>query len=269
MRRQFAALIAVLGLVISACTSSADAGVDDELAALSARPRVSTEEAQVSRLVENFFGALQQRNAYALYALFTPDDQCRPAQISTLLSNVELGIAETSEVEVDEISVRPIGSTNSVSFTLIEHQGASEKELVYDEFFPVEQMDRWRFSANLCEWLAAPADGDASVHQELGLALAALEAFHAEHGSYLASGNDLRYYASGLTVTMDELALMPGDVLVVPGADHGLLVGQGVGGGWYCIAVGLETGTVYGSGPTVEDVIFFETCVEGASASGW
>jgi hypothetical protein len=68
---------------------------------------------------------------------------------------------------------------------------------------------------------------------------------------------------------MDELALMPGDVLVVPGDEQALLVGQGVGGAWYCIAVGLGTGPVYGSGSTIEDVILYETCAAAASAGGW
>jgi len=267
MRRQFAALIAVLGLVAAACTSSA--GADDQLAALSARPRISTEEAQATRLVEDFFASLQQRDAYALYALFTQDDQCHPDDIESLLDGVTLGIAETSDVEVDELSMRPIGSVYSLSFTLIEHQGASEKELVYDEFFPMEMQDRWRFSANICEWLAAPSGDGSAVQQELLLALAALEAFHAEHQTYLASGNDLRYYASGLTATISELELMPGDVLVVPGDEQAVLVGQSAGGGWFCIAVGTGTGPVYGSGSSIEDVVLFEACTAGASAAGW
>ncbi len=266
MRRQFAAWIAVLGLVVSACTSSA--GAQNDSTTLPARPQVSTEEAQATRLVEDFFSSLQQRNAYALYALFTPYEQCRPAQIEALLANVSLGIAETSEVEVDEMAVREVGSSYSLSFLLIEHQGASEKQLEYTEFFPLQQTDRWRFAANICEWLASPS-GDNAVQQELTLALTALQAFYEEHQTYLASGNDLRYYASGLTVTMDELALMPGDVLVVPGDQQALLVGQGVGGGWYCIAVGMDTGPVYGSGSTVDDVILYESCTAGASASGW
>jgi hypothetical protein len=270
MRRQFAALLAVLGLIASACTSSADADIDAQMAALSATPRMSSQEAQAARLVEDFFAALQQRNAYALYALFSPDDQCRPARIAELLDGVDIGIAETSEVEVDDIQLRPVGAYSSLSFTLIEHQGAADKELVYEEFFPAEQLDnRWRFAANLCEWLAAPTDGDYSVRQELELAMAALEAFQADYGTYLASGNDLRYYASGLNATMDELALMPGDVLVVPGDEQALLVGQGIGGGWYCIAVGMETGPVYGSGSSIEDVIMFDACAANASASGW
>lgn len=270
MRRQIAALIAVLGLVATACTSSADADVDARLAAMSAAPRVSVEEVQATRLVENFFAALRQRDAYALYALFTPDDQCRPARIDGLLSQVELGIAETSEVEVDEITLRTVGSAYSLSFTLIEHQGASDKELVYDEFFPATRSDgRWRFAANLCDWLAAPSDGDAAVRSELTLALAAFEAFYAEYGTYLASGNDLRYYASGLSATMDELALMPGEVLVVPGAEQALLVGQGVGGGWYCIALEAGADPVYGSGPTVDDVILFDPCAADGSTAGW
>jgi len=267
MRRQFAALIAVLGLVVSACTSSAAA--DDDLANLSARPRVSVEEAQATRLVENFFASLQQRNAYALYALFSPDDQCRPSQIEALLANVSLSVAVTSEFEVDEIAVRPVGSTYSMSFTLIEHQGASDKGLEYTTFFPMEQTDRWRFAANICEWLASPSGDGSAVQQELGLALTALQAFYGEHNTYLASGNDLRYYASGLNATMDELALMPGNVLVVPGDQAALLVGQGVDGGWYCIAVGMDTGPVYGSGSSVEDVILYEACTEGASAGDW
>lgn len=267
MRRQFAALIAVLGLVAAGCTSSAAA--DDQLAALSARPRVSTEEAQAIRLVENFFASLQQRDPYALYALFTQDDQCHAADIEALLGNVTLGIAETSDVEVDELSMRQVGSAFSLSFTLIEHQGASEKELVYDEFFPMEMQDRWRFSANICEWLAAPSGDGSAVQQQLALALAALQAFHAEHQTYLASGNDLRYYASGLSATMDEMALMPGDVLVVPGDEQAVLVGQSGGGGWYCIAVGMDTGPVYGSGSSIEDVVLFETCAANASSSGW
>ncbi|MCJ7726597.1 MAG: hypothetical protein MUP76_09465, partial [Acidimicrobiia bacterium] len=180
-----------------------------------------------------------------------------------------LGIAETSKVEVEELSMRPVGTVYSLSFTLIEHQGASEKELVYDEFFPMEMQDRWRFASNICEWLVAPTGDGAAVQQELGLALAAMQAFFAEHQTYLASGNDLRYYASGLTATMDELALMPGDVLVVPGDQQAVLVGQGGGGGWYCIAIGMETGPVYGSGSSIEDVILFETCTANASSSGW
>jgi hypothetical protein len=270
MRRQFAALLAVLGLIAAACTSSADADIDAQMAALSATPRVTSEEAQAARLVEDFFAALQQRDAYALYALFSPDDQCRPGRIEELLTGVDIGIAETSEVEVDEIALRPVGSFTTMSFTLIEHQGAADKELVYDEFFPAEQLGtRWRFAANLCEWLVAPTDGDYAVRQELQLALTALEAFQAEYGTYLASGNDLRYYASGLNATMDELALMPGEVLVVPGDEQALLIGEGIGGGWYCIAVGMETGPVYGSGSSIEDVIMFDTCAENASASGW
>ncbi|MFH2072815.1 MAG: hypothetical protein ABIJ75_08205 [Actinomycetota bacterium] len=266
MRRQFAALIAVLGLVAAACTSSA--GAENTPAPLAAGSGVSTEEAQATRLVEDFFASLQQRNAYALYALFVTDDQCRPPHIEALLADVELGIAETSEVEVAEMTMREIGSSYSLSFVLIEHQGASEKELEYKEFFPLQMADRWRFAANICEWLASPS-GDSAVQEQLGLALTALQAFHDEHDTYLATGNDLRYYASGLKATMDELAMMPGDVLVVPGDEQALLVGQGVGGAWYCIAVGLGTGPVYGSGSTIEDVILYETCAAAASAGGW
>ena len=267
MRRQFAALIAVLGLVVSACTSSAAA--DPNPATGSALSHTSTEEAQATRLVRNFFASLQQRSAYALYALFSPDDQCRPGQIETLLTDVSLSIAETSDIEVEDLSMRATGSTYSLGFTLIEYQGASEIQVEYTEFFPIEQTDRWRFAANLCEWLAAPSDRGAAVRQQLDLALTALQAFYAEHYTYLASGNDLRYYASGLNATMDELALTPGDVLVVPGDQHALLVGQGVGGGWYCIAVGEEMGPVYGTGSTVDDVILYEACAASASASGW
>lgn len=271
MRRQFAAWIAVLGLVVSACTSSADADVEDDLSALSARTPVSTEEAAVSRLIENFFSALQQSNHYALYAMFTPDDQCRPGRIETLLANVTPGIAETSEVEVDDISLRQIGATYSVTFTLIEHQGASEKELVYDGFFPIEETStRWRFSANLCEWLSAPAgQGDAGVQRELTAAIAAMQTFYGEHATYLASGNDLRYYASGLSVTMDELALLPGDVLVVPGDQQALLLGQGIEGSWYCVAFDTGADPLYGSGPAFEDVAFYESCAESATTGGW
>ncbi len=266
MRRQIAALIAVLGLVVSACTSSA--GADEDLANLSARPRVSGEEAQAARLVENFFGALQQRNAYALYALFQPDDQCRPGRIGSLLATVELAVAATSEVEVDDLELRPVGPTQSVSFTLIERQGADEREFAYATFFPIEQTDRLRFAANLCEWLASPA-GDGAIQQELALALAALQAFYGEHATYLASGNDLRYFASGLNATLDQTALAPGDVLIVPGDQTALLAGQGVTGAWYCVAVGLEDGPVYGSGSSVDDVILLETCAAEASVAGW
>ena len=265
MRRQIVALVAVLGLVASACTSSA--GADDDLANITARPRVSSEETQTARLIENFFTALQERDAYALYALFQQDDQCRPAKIESLLAGVSLGIAETSEVEVDDVELRAVGSTQSVSFTLIEHQGASEKELVYSTFFPIEQTDRWRFAANLCEWLVSPS-GDAGIQQELGLALSALQAFYAEHGSYLASGNDLRYFASGLSATLDQTALMPGEVLIVPGDQQALLAGQGVTGAWYCIAAAID-GPFYGTGDTVDEVIFFESCAAEASTTGW
>mgnify|MGYP001824565583 CR=1 FL=1 len=265
MRRQIAALIAVLGLVVSACTSSAAA--DEDLANLTARPRISSEEAQAARMIENFFGALRQRDAYALYALFQQDDQCRPALIEDLLAAVELGIAETSEVEVDDLELRQVGATQSVSFTLIEHQGASERELAYATFFPIEETVRPRFAANLCEWLASPG-GDAAIQAELRLALDALQAFFAEHGTYLASGNDLRYFTSGLSATMDQTTLAPGEVLVVPGDLQALLVGQGVTGVWYCIAVGTEGGPVFGSGDVVDDVILFESCLAGAVA-GW
>jgi len=271
MRRQFAAWIAVLGLVVSACTSSADADVESDLSALAARTPVSTQEAAVSRLIENFFSALQQRNHYALYAMFTPDDQCRPGRIETLLANVTPGIAETSEVEVDDISLRRVGATYSVAFTLIEHQGASEKELVYDGFFPIEEtFTRWRFSANLCEWLSAPAgQGSAGIQQELATAIAAMQTFYQEHATYLASGNDLRYHASGLNVTMDELSLMPGDVLVVPGDQQALLLGQGIEGGWYCVAFDTGADPLFGSGGAFEDVAFYDSCVEGGSTGGW
>jgi len=271
MRRQFAAWIAVLGLVISACTSSADADVEDNLAAISAQAPVFSQEAGVSRLIENFFSALQQRNHYALYAMFTPDDQCRPGRIDTLLDGVTPGIAETSEVEVDDISIRQVGATHSVTFTLIEHQGASEKELVYDRFFPLEEtFTRWRFSANLCDWLASPSGkGDTGVQQQLVMALTAMQAFYGENATYLASGNDLRYHASGLSVTMDELALLPGDVLVVPGDQQALLIGQGIDGSWYCVAFGTGADPLYSSGSAFEDVAFYDSCVEGATIGGW
>jgi muconolactone delta-isomerase len=259
----------VLGLVVSACTSSADADVDPELAAMSARARASSEEKQAERLITNFFRAIQERNHYALYALFAPDDECRPGRIEELLVGVTPGIAETSEVEVDDVSMRPIGNTYSVAFTLIEHQGAAEKELVYEEFFPIEETgSRWRFSADLCEWLAAP-DGDAGVQQEMGLALEALQLFFADNESYLASDNDLRYYASGLNITLDELALMPGEVLLASADQQALLIGQGITGGWYCIAVADGFDPRYGSGPTFEDVAFLEACLDGSSTGGW
>jgi len=271
MRRQFAAWIAVLGLVISACTSSADADVENDLAAISAQVPVSTQEAAVSRLIENFFTALQERNHYALYAMFTPDDQCRPGQIEALLVGVTTGIAETSEVEVDDISIRQVGATHSVTFTLIEHQGASEKALIYDRFFPIEEtFTRWRFSANLCEWLASPSgEGNAGVQQQLVAALTAMQAFYGEHANYLASGNDLRYHASGLNVTMDELALLPGDVLVLPGDQQALLLGQGIDGSWYCVAFDTGLEPLFSSGPAFDDVAFYESCVDGATTGGW
>jgi hypothetical protein len=268
MRRQFAAWIAVLGLVASACTSSADA--EDDLSTISARAPVSEAEAGVERLVVNFFRALQERNAPALYALFTPDDQCRPGQIADLIANVTVGIAETSEVEVDDLEMRTEGAGTSISFTLIESQGASEKELIYEEFFPVVESGlRWRFDADLCGWLAAPlGEGDAEVQDDLATALIALEAFRAEYGSYQASGNDLRYYASGLSATVDELALAPGMVLVVPGEQQAMLIGQGTGGTWYCIAIS-DGEKAYGSGSTFEEVMMWDTCLASASPEPW
>lgn len=269
MRRQFAALIAVLGLVASACTSSADAGQEAELAAMATRSPVSSEDTQAARLIGNFFKALREKNHYALYAMFTPDDACRPVHIEALLAGVEPGIAETSEIEVDEVTLHQVGTTYSVSFTLLEYQGADEKRLVYDEFFPIEQSEgsRWRFAADLCEWLASP-EGD-EVRSELSEALSALQSFYAEHGTYLATGNDLRYYVSGLDVTVDELDLEPGGVLLTPGDQQALLLGQGSGGGWYCIvaAAGLDPG--YGAGPTFDAVGSIEACLTVSSTGGW
>jgi len=269
MRRKIAAWITLLALTASACTSSAGADFDAPLAAASARTPVSAQESQAARMITNFFRALQDRDQYALYALFTPDDECRPARIEALLADVDPGFAVTSKIEVSRITLRKVGTTYSASFTLIENQGADQRELAYDEFFPIKESDtRWRFAADLCAWIIDP-EGGAAMRRELEKALAALQAFHAEHGTYQATGNDLRYFASGLKITVDEAALIPGDVLLVPEDDRALLIGQGIGGGWFCVVVAAGAEPGFGSGTDYEDVAIFESCLIGAATGGW
>jgi len=269
MRRKIAAWIALLALTASACTSSAGADFDAPLAGASARTPVSAQEAQAARMITNFFRALQERDHYALYALFTPDDECRPARIQALLADVEPGFAVTSTLEVSRVTLRKVGAAHSASFTLIENQGADQKELAYDEFFPIQETGtRWRFAADLCGWIIDP-EGGAAIRLELEKALAALQAFHAEHGSYQATGNDLRYFASGLKITLDEAALIPGDVLLVPEDDRALLIGQGIAGGWFCVVIAAGAAPGYGSGPDYGDVAVFESCLIEAATGGW
>lgn len=264
MRRQFAAWVAVLGLAVAGCTASAGAG--DELPSAPVARSMTPDEASAARLVENFFRALQQRNAAALYALFEQDDQCHPSNIEERLVGVTMSIADTSEVEVEEITLRPIGATTTVTFELIERQGSAEKLIAFEEFFPVVTDGvRWKFDANICEWLTGP---DAEIQSELLLALAALEEFRLETGTYLATSNDLRYYASGLNLVTDEMALTPGSVLLSSGADQALLIGQGTGGGWYCIALAGDK-TLYNSGPSYENVAVWEGCIDQAVTGGW
>jgi hypothetical protein len=269
MRRKIATCIALLALTASACTSSADAEFDAPLAGASAPTPVSPQEAQAARMITNFFRALQDRNHYALYALFTPDDECRPARIEALLAEVEPGFAVTSKIEVSQVTLRTVGTTYSASFTLIENQGADQRELSYDEFFPMQDADaRWRFAADLCGWLVDPEGGEA-MRRELEKAVASLQAFHAEHGTYQATGNDLRYFASGLRITLDEAALIPGDVLLVPEDARALLLGQGIAGGWFCVAIAAGAEPAYGSGPDYESIAVFESCLIEAAAGGW
>ena len=74
MRRQFAALIAVLGLVVSACTSSAAA--DPNPATGSALSHTSTEEAQATRLVRNFFASLHVKEFLVAVRLMARPAPC-------------------------------------------------------------------------------------------------------------------------------------------------------------------------------------------------
>jgi hypothetical protein len=62
---------------------------------------------------------------------------------------------------------------------------------------------------------------------------------------------------------------MPGRVLLTSGVDQALLASQGATGTWYCMAITADEPELYGSGPTYEQVAFWETCLESASAGGW
>jgi hypothetical protein len=264
MRRQLAAWIAVLGLIAAGCTSSAEAG--DDLPSVPVARSTTPDEASASRLVENFFRSLQQRDAHALYALFEQDGECRPPDIEQRLVGVQTSIADTSEIEADNITLRQVGVTTELTFDLIERQGTSEKLIPFEQFFPVNTLGtRWKFAANVCEWLTGP---DVEVQNQLRMAESTLEEFRLDTGTYLATPNDLRYYASGLKVIDDEMALTPGTVLLTPGAAEALVVGQGTAGTWYCIAL-TGDGSLYGSSPNFEDVALWEGCAQLGSTGGW
>jgi hypothetical protein len=265
MRRQLAAWLAVAGLIVSGCTSSAEAGSDLPTAPVTRS--MTGEQAKAARLVENFFRSLQARDAHALYALFVQDDQCHPGDIDARLDGVTTSIADGADIEVESIELGAVGATTTVTFELIERLGASEKLIVFEEFFPLTNDGmRWKFDANVCSWLEGP---DTEVQDELLLAAAALAEFRLETGTYLATSNGLRYFASGLNVVTDESLLAPGSVLLSSGIDEALLVGQGTGGAWYCLALSGDDLALYGSAPAYEQVAFWETCLEQASSSGW
>lgn len=265
MRRQFAAWIAVVGLIVAGCTSSAEAG--DELPTVPVAAAVNPEEAAAARIIENFFRSLQQRDAYALYALFVQDSECHSADIAAGLEGMTTSISPLSDVEVTDITLRQIGETTAAGFDLVEIQGTSEKLVTFEEFFPLtNDGGRWKLDANICEWLTGP---DVEIQSEMQLALAALEEFRTDTGTYLAGENDLRYYASGLKLVTDEMTLTPGTVLLTPGVDQALLVGQGTGGGWYCIAVADDAPPLYSSAPTFEEASLWETCTDQATTGGW
>ena len=76
--------------------------------------------------------------------------------------------------------------------------------------------------------------------------------------------------ASGLAPdVLKRLWLEPGEVLLTPGDQQALLLGQGSGGGWYCIvaAAGLDPG--YGAGSTFDAVGSIEACLTVSSTGGW
>lgn len=269
MSRRIATALASLAFAAAACTSSASAG--DEVLDLGAAPLVSSDENAISRLIENFFRAIGEGEEYAVYALFTPHEECRPADIAELLPAIETGVSPESDLGVEQLDLRRVGEATSISFSLVEHQGSSQKELVFEEFFPVVfDGSRWRFDADLCRWAGEPAgETDGQVRDELALTLVAVQAFHDEWATYLATANDLRYYVSGLNVVDTDLELTPGVVLLTPGVEDALMVGQGQSGVWYCVALLGAGSPAYGSGSGFEDVATIDGCLSTASVSGW
>jgi hypothetical protein len=263
MRRQLAAWIAVAGLIMSACTSPAEADSDDLPSAPVAR-RMTGDEADIARLVENFVRSMQQRDAHALYALFTQDDQCHPKDIEALLDGIErMSIDDGAEIEVVDITLQPVGATTTFTFDLAERIGASEKVTTFDRFMPVVNDGmRWRFASDVC---AVLLDDDTEAQEEALLGQAALEEFRLDTGTYLATPNALRYYASGLNMVTDASMIYPGSVLLTAGTDQALLITQGATGAWYCIAMTGEQQALYGSGPNYDDVALWETCTENVT----
>jgi hypothetical protein len=65
------------------------------------------------------------------------------------------------------------------------------------------------------------------------------------------------------------MALAPGTVLLAPGDQQALLIGQGSGGGWYCIAAGAGADPGYGSGSSFDAVGSPEACRSASSPTGW
>ena len=80
MSLRIAVSIAALTLVAASCTSSAEAENDGP--ELGATSLFSADENAIARLIENLFRAINEEEEYAVYAMFTPHDTCRPADIA-------------------------------------------------------------------------------------------------------------------------------------------------------------------------------------------
>jgi hypothetical protein len=262
-------LLVALTLAASACTSSA--GAEDDALEVGSTSLFSSDEASIARLVENFFRAVALEEEYAVFAMFTPHDGCKAADIAVRLPAIDTGVSPESDLEVSRVKLREVGTSVSISFDLVEKQGTSVKELSYEEFFPVVfDGTRWRFDADLCLWVdEPPGAADGEIRDVLLATVTAAEAFHDEFATYLASANDLRYEVSGLKVVDSDLELSPGWVLWLPGIEDALMLGQGKSGTWYCVAL-IDAGSPgYGSGSGFEEVASLEGCLSTASVSGW
>jgi hypothetical protein len=269
MSLRVAASIAALALVAAACTSSAEA--ENDGLELSATSLFSADENAVARLVENLFRAINEGEEYAVYAMFTPHETCRPADIAARLPSIQTGVNPESDLEVQALKLREVGGATSISFDLVEQQGSSQKELVFEEFFPVVfDGRRWRFDANLCLWVDEPPDAaDSEVRDEMLATLTAAQASYEESATYLATANDLRYHVSGLSVVDVDLDLTPGTVLWLSGIEEALMIGQGQSGTWYCVALIGAGAPAYGSASSFEQVATLDGCLSTASPSGW
>jgi hypothetical protein len=269
MSLRIAVSIAALTLVAASCTSSAEAENDGP--ELGATSLFSADENAIARLIENLFRAINEEEEYAVYAMFTPHDTCRPADIADRLPTIQTGVSPESDLEVQALKLREVGGATSLSFDLVERQGSSQKELVFEEFFPVVfHGQRWRFDANVCLWADEPAGAtDSGVRDELLATLTAAQAFYEESITYLATANDLRYQVSGLSVVDVDLDLTPGKVLWISDIEEALMIGQGQSGTWYCVVL-IGAGTpAYGSASSFEQVATVDGCLSTASPSGW